>query len=220
MTQNRAAAWAAALAQLSKQQPEAKRIKPFNPRPAGVIQRGSATDVVLQFLRERPAMYFAHHQIVAGTGRTGKAVDWALIYLGIFNRIEQTSEPRSALSRRYRAVPNPACRAEHTNFVPVASGEGKIGSPTCANSPVGPLAVEDPNAAMGQAMKTVGRGQGQHCGAMDRWTGQICGHAPEPGRGRCRLHGGASTGPKTEAGKDVVRSNGKRGGRPARNKCG
>ena len=32
--------------------------------------------------------------------------------------------------------------------------------------------------------------------------------------GRCKWHGGCSTGPKTEAGKEQARINGRRGGRP------
>lgn len=35
--------------------------------------------------------------------------------------------------------------------------------------------------------------------------------------GRCHLHGGLSTGPKTEAGKEQARINGRKGGRPRKN---
>lgn len=36
--------------------------------------------------------------------------------------------------------------------------------------------------------------------------------------GRCKFHGGLSTGPKTEAGKEQARINGRRGGRPRKPK--
>ncbi|MEX0282114.1 MAG: HGGxSTG domain-containing protein [Arenibacterium sp.] len=38
------------------------------------------------------------------------------------------------------------------------------------------------------------------CGAMTR-KGRPCRMKSEPGRSRCKFHGGKSTGPKTEAGK-------------------
>ena len=36
--------------------------------------------------------------------------------------------------------------------------------------------------------------------------------------GRCKLHGGLSTGPKTKKGKAASRRNGKKGGRPKQNR--
>jgi hypothetical protein len=36
--------------------------------------------------------------------------------------------------------------------------------------------------------------------------------------GRCKWHGGCSTGPKTDAGKEQARINGRKGGRPKKNK--
>jgi hypothetical protein len=45
----------------------------------------------------------------------------------------------------------------------------------------------------------------QPCGAFARSTGKPC-QAPGNGRGgRCKLHGGASTGPKTEQGRQRLR---------------
>src|SRR5215469_5021133 len=37
------------------------------------------------------------------------------------------------------------------------------------------------------------------CGAKTRTTGQPCKHLARKGPGRCRLHGGRSTGPKSAA---------------------
>ena len=44
-------------------------------------------------------------QIVTGTHRTGKAVDWALIYLRATKRIEVSEDPRNSRYLRYRALP-------------------------------------------------------------------------------------------------------------------
>jgi len=43
------------------------------------------------------------------------------------------------------------------------------------------------------------------CGAKTR-RGTSCKHTPIPGRTRCKFHGGLSTGPKTEAGKEAIRA--------------
>ncbi len=63
----------------------------FNPRPAGVIRDGSATQAVLDFLRLHPGRYFTHPQIVAATGRTEKACDWALLFLRAKNKVRAES---------------------------------------------------------------------------------------------------------------------------------
>ncbi|MDF2495070.1 MAG: hypothetical protein K0S66_2004 [Sphingomonas sp.] len=44
------------------------------------------------------------------------------------------------------------------------------------------------------------------CGARTR-AGQPCRRTDLADSGRCRFHGGASTGPKTQAGKDRARAN-------------
>lgn len=43
-------------------------------------------------------------------------------------------------------------------------------------------------------------GDGMKCGAVTR-SGTLCRNVPVFGRCRCRMHGGASTGPKTREGK-------------------
>lgn len=45
------------------------------------------------------------------------------------------------------------------------------------------------------------RQQGATCGAARHRNGLPCQARPEPGKRRCRFHGGRSTGPKTEAGR-------------------
>jgi len=53
------------------------------------------------------------------------------------------------------------------------------------------------------------------CGARRR-NGRPCRCEPMPGKRRCRLHGGASTGPKTEAGREAIRESNRRRARAAR----
>lgn len=45
---------------------------------------------------------------------------------------------------------------------------------------------------------------GQRCGARRKYDGKPCRQAAMP-NGRCRMHGGKSTGPRTQEGKDRVR---------------
>jgi hypothetical protein len=88
--------WAAHFSQLkSRPGPDAglKLTLPrFNPRPAGVIQPGSASEVVLKMLRDNPGRWFTHAEIVRATGRTQKGVDWALLYLKARSLISTTSD--------------------------------------------------------------------------------------------------------------------------------
>lgn len=55
------------------------------------------------------------------------------------------------------------------------------------------------------------------CGAMTR-AGTPCQQKAIFKNGRCKWHGGCSTGPKTEAGKEQARINGRKGGRPRKPK--
>lgn len=55
--------------------------------------------------------------------------------------------------------------------------------------------------------------RGLTCGAKTR-AGTPCKQKAVHDNGRCKLHGGLSTGPKTEAGKEQARINGCKGGRP------
>lgn len=77
----------------------------YNPRPAGVIREGSASDITLAALRERPGVWLTHAQILGITGLGTKAACWALIYLAAQGHIESTSDDsRNARYRRYRAA--------------------------------------------------------------------------------------------------------------------
>lgn len=80
----------------------------YNPRPAGVIREGSATEAVLTLMQRRPARWLTHREIVQETGRTAKGVDWALLYLRAQALVECVSDAhRNPRYLRYRAVQAP-----------------------------------------------------------------------------------------------------------------
>ena len=77
----------------------------YNPRPAGVIREGSATDAELAILAARRGMFMSHAQIAKATGRSIKAVDWALLYLRSQGLVECVPDAaRNPRYLRYRAL--------------------------------------------------------------------------------------------------------------------
>ena len=76
----------------------------YNPRPAGVMLEGKTPQLVLVFLQQSPKRFYTHLEIVQGTGRTGKAVDWALAYLRETGRVEASrgADHRNGRYLRYR----------------------------------------------------------------------------------------------------------------------
>lgn len=56
---------------------------------------------------------------------------------------------------------------------------------------------------------------GPRCGAQRHRDGQPCEALPEPGKRRCRFHGGRSTGPRTPEGKAICTRNLPRNNPPA-----
>ena len=74
-----------------------ERPRPANPRPPGVIQPGSGSDVLLRFLRAHPGRWFFHPELVLTLGRSKGEVDWALQYLA---RLELIDSEMSSLPGR------------------------------------------------------------------------------------------------------------------------
>lgn len=77
----------------------------YNPRPAGVILAGSASDTVLAVLRGRPGLWLTHAQILGLTSRSTKSVCWALMFLQAQQLVESTpDDSRNSRYKRYRAA--------------------------------------------------------------------------------------------------------------------
>lgn len=75
----------------------------FNPRPSGVMQEGGAAKDVLALLRANPDRFFTFNQILLGTNRTAKSVDWACIFLRSLGHVECTKDDgRNSRYLRYR----------------------------------------------------------------------------------------------------------------------
>ena len=72
----------------------------YSPHNTGVIVKGSATDVVLTLLRERPLAWLTHAQLLMHTQRSTKAVCWACLYLTSRGLVE--SAPDASRNPRYR----------------------------------------------------------------------------------------------------------------------
>jgi len=83
---------------------EAGPLPRHNPRPAGVIRRGSATHLVLVHLRSRPG-FVRHWQIQIATGLSPKAIDWALIFLRHRGLVDAVPDGMHSRYLRYRARP-------------------------------------------------------------------------------------------------------------------
>lgn len=76
-----------------------------NPKPPGVMLPGSATHAVWEWLSGRATTaWWTRQQIVTATGRTGKSVDWALLYLRAGGWIEVSQDARCTRYLRYRAL--------------------------------------------------------------------------------------------------------------------
>lgn len=76
-----------------------------NPKPAGHVCEGGASEDVLLWLRSRSsgAAWWSMHQIIRGTGRTAKACCWAVIYLYRIGEIDRERDFGNSRYLRYRA---------------------------------------------------------------------------------------------------------------------
>lgn len=91
------------LLSLADARPQAPQVPRFNPRPAGVVRPGSASDAVLAVLVSRPDLWTTHAQLLLLSGRTKRAADWALIFLRSQALVEATSDDgRNPRYLRYR----------------------------------------------------------------------------------------------------------------------
>ncbi len=99
------ASWLAdQLVRVGASRAHAPRVPRFNPRPAGVIRPGSATDTVLTLLVAR-RVWMNFSQIRAQSGCTSGAMAWALNYLLAKKHVEAVGDDaRNHRYQRYRAT--------------------------------------------------------------------------------------------------------------------
>ena len=83
--------WGQMFATLAESDPLPK-IARHNPRPAGVIQQGSATEQVFEILRANPGVYFTAGSLIRLSNRSRNAVAWALLYLRAQGRVATASD--------------------------------------------------------------------------------------------------------------------------------
>lgn len=77
----------------------------FNPRPAGQMIEGCTAHEVLGFLSRHPGAFFTRQQLIIATGRSQKAVDWALIYLKQLGKVRSVQDAiRNPRYLRYTCV--------------------------------------------------------------------------------------------------------------------
>jgi len=82
--------------------PDRPKPAPYQPNPAGVPFQNAASAAVLELLQNHKGMPLRRWQIVARTGRTDKAVQWALAYLQAIHLIEAHSDGSHSRYRRYQ----------------------------------------------------------------------------------------------------------------------
>lgn len=84
---------------------EPSRLHPNNPCPPGVMRPGSATEAVLVYLQDRREGWYSRRQIMAATGRSDQAVNWALLFLRHLGKVEcKNNDARNPRYLRYRMV--------------------------------------------------------------------------------------------------------------------
>jgi hypothetical protein len=83
--------WGRMFARLALKDLEPK-IARYNPRPAGMIQQGSATDQVFEILLANPGVYFTAGALIRLSNRSRPAVSWALLYLRAQGRVATASD--------------------------------------------------------------------------------------------------------------------------------
>lgn len=100
--------WAPSLVKLATSAPEPPleppRQRQFNPRPAGVIVPGSASDAVFRFLGANDHIaWVSNYQIEAGAKpHLPKTVRWSLVYLRSLGLVDVSNDNRNSRWLKYR----------------------------------------------------------------------------------------------------------------------
>ena len=173
----------------------------------------SVSDRVMECLWRAAPYFMTHAEVVEATGCGAKAVDWAMFLL---RRKGLTKGRRRGERLEYRAMPAKVDPAQKPK--PVDAAKVTIES---AFSHVHDGQRGCDGHLKPEPMETLWLGQGFECSALPE---DACGARTRAGtpcklksiywNGRCKFHGGLSTGPKSDAGKEQARINGRKGGRP------
>ena len=103
-------AWMAAQAQRASA-PATPGRPPFNPRPPGQLVEGSASDIVLRFLRQHRGVSFRYAELLKHTGCTPSALVWACSFLVKQGMIDALPDAMSG-RRRFRYTFTNVARTE------------------------------------------------------------------------------------------------------------
>lgn len=94
--------WAVAFAQLTAPSAPENRAERFNPRPAGVVRRGSPTHILYEFMTEASERWFTELEIRRFTGLSHGAASYAILFLSRRGYLDTTTDPRNGRYQRYR----------------------------------------------------------------------------------------------------------------------
>jgi hypothetical protein len=171
----------------------------------------SPADCVLKCLQGAARHYMTNAQIAEATGYGAKAIAWAVFLLrhkGLIKgrRRGECLEYRTTLAKDMAPIPKSMTAVRlRQGFELSTVLEGSIADACVKPNPMG-----TPRLRQGVNCSVIPAGP---CGAKTR-TGTPCKQKTVYWNGRCKFHGGLSTGPTTAAGKEQARINGRRGGRP------
>lgn len=125
--------WAVAFAQLTTPTAPASQVERFNPRPAGVVRRGSPTHILYEFMAEAPERWFTEMEIRRFTGLSHSAASYAILFLSRRGFVDTTTDPRNGRYQRYRIRHGVEAVISETPYQtaslprPVASTGGVVG---------------------------------------------------------------------------------------------
>ena len=97
---------------------EAQSKPQFNPRPAGQLVDGSASDVVFRFLQKHRGVSFRYAELLKHTGCTPSALIWACSYLakqGLITALPDAMSGRRRFRYAFTGVARTDARSGATN---------------------------------------------------------------------------------------------------------
>lgn len=104
MTTQHTTPWVTAFAQLTAQMATSPRVERPNPRPAGVVRRGSPAHVIFEHLAECPSRFFTLEEIRRITGTSHATASTSVMRLVGWGLVEAVPDARNSRYRRYRVA--------------------------------------------------------------------------------------------------------------------